>query len=146
MPGHVIQGFLAAACAALAGCATTPPDETPHQIEFSQIKDASLAGKLVRVRACIGIPLSTVVDEEEFVALFPCGAPRDESLGEVMILAQGASEQVFQPLVEAGVDVENEIQATFIGKMLRRRIDDDDATEYPFMTIHSISKPRERAR
>jgi hypothetical protein len=147
MPGQVFRSFLVIACVALVGCATTTPsDETPRRIEFSQIKDEALIGKLVRVRACIGIPLSTVVDEEEFVLLFPCDAPRDESLAEVLVLAQGASEQVFQPMTGARVDIENDIEAVLTGRVSRRRLDDEDLTEYPFVTIHSISKPRERVR
>ncbi len=147
MPGHFVRGFLAAACMALAACGTTPSTgETPRRIKFSQIRDESLVGKLIRTRACIGIPLSTVVDEEEFVLLYPCGRPVDESLANVAVFAMGASEQVFQPQADADMDIENEIEAVFTGRMSKRRLDENDATEYPFLTIYSISKLRERTR
>jgi hypothetical protein len=124
-----------------------PPQAKRHaESSFRRSKDEALIGKLVRVRACIGIPLSTVVDEEEFVLLFPCDAPRDESLAEVQVFAQGASEQVFQPMTGTRVDIENDIEAVFTGRVSRRRLDDEDLNEYPFVTIHSISKPRERVR
>ena len=122
MPGHIVKGFLAVACVALAACATAPDSgETPRRIAFSQIRDEALVGKLIRVRACIGIPLSTVVDEEEIVVLYPCGRPIDESLAEVSILAEAASEDVYQPLADAGVDIENEIRAVFTGRVSKRR-------------------------
>lgn len=149
MTGKYLHVLNAVAGLALTACISSiPMGDKPRHIDFSAIhKDQSLIGEVIRVRACIGISLSTVVDPpEEFVLLYPCGHKLDESLEKVAIAGLPATENVLEPFVDAEISVDDEVQADLTGKLSKRRIDERDNAEYLVLTIQHVSNPVGRAR
>ena len=120
---------------------------TPRRITFSEIhQDPSLIGKAVRFHSCMGIPLTTVVDEtEEFLLLFPCNVKLDGAITEDTVLfARLSSMEVAQPIADAEIDPGEIVEANFTGTLSKERIEKDDDREYLILTIGNVSKPRGR--
>jgi len=120
----------------------------PRSIELTDIaKDRSVVGKVIRVHACIGIPLFDNPDgSEEFVLLYPCGAKLDEGPPAGTIAARFASDEVGQPFVDANIRFDGEVQADFTGTLARRQIDERDPEKYFILTIDKVANPSESAR
>jgi hypothetical protein len=136
----------AIACCVLLAVSAGAWGKQPRSIELTDIaKDRSVVGKVIRVRACIGIPLFDNPDgSEEFVLLYPCGAKLDEGPPEGTIAGKFASDEVGQPFADAHITFEGEVQADFTGRLAHRQVDDRDPEKYFVLTIERVANPSER--
>ena len=125
---------------------TNALSKPPRSIELTAIaKDPSVIGKVIRVHACIAVPLNDTPGPEEFVMLYPCGAKADDGPPEGAIVGKFASPDVIQPFGDAHMTFEGEVQADFVGSVARRQLDEGDQEKYFVLTIDRVANPTERA-
>lgn len=109
-----------------------------RRVAFSDIqKEPSLVRQRLRFRACLGIPITTVVDdsEDEFLLLFPCDHKRDESLADVALLARLAPDADIRAIADANTNPGDIIEADFSGTLSKEPVEGADPSEYPVFTI-----------
>lgn len=134
--------YLAAATLVFAAAAASQA-RNPKQVTIDQIKaNPRLANKAVVVRACLLVPLGPDQGSSNQFLLYKCGTPLNDALHDNSIVAELASRDVVQPILDADIELNNEdeVQAEFIGKIHRRALD-ADGTVYSILEVSSIKNP-----